>query len=439
MKKSVSILGGGPAGLAAGYYAAKKGLDFRVFEAAGRMGGMCATLSFGDFHFDLGAHRFHDQDEAVTRDITELMGDSLHQIDIGSHIYSEGRLIDFPLAPFNLIKSIGLPAALKSGAHLAVSRLVNRAGAFHDFERFTVYKYGRPVAARFLLNYSEKLWGLPCSRLSTEVSGKRLKGLSLTQFLMETFAFSGRRSRHLDGAFYYPGKGFGGIVERLASAIGDERCLVDKKVTRIHHKNGLVRSVELNHAENVPADRVVSTLPLPHFLELLEPACPNEISALADGLNYRRLILVMLFLNVDSVTRSGTVYFPGSEFPFNRVSEPKNRSPFMAPPGKTSLIAEIPCGRDESPDEERRVQTVVQKLSQIGWMREEDVFDSRVVVMDHAYPVLDVDHGDKLVRIMEYLRSYKNLDLIGRNSLFKYIHFHDIMRSAREWAEARAV
>jgi protoporphyrinogen oxidase len=448
MINRILILGGGPAGLAAGYYAAKKGLEFSIFEAEDRVGGMCKTWSFGDYNFDLGAHRFHDQDDGVTLEIKELLGDSLSQIDIHSQIYSDGRFIDFPLSPFNLIRNIGPFTSMKSGIHWLRSRLSRGpkdfkgdAKDFNDFERFAIYKYGKPIAERFLLNYSEKLWGLPSSRLSLDISGKRLKGLCLTTFIMAAFSSAKVKTEHLDGIFYYPKRGFGEIVEGVAAAVGMGRCLTNKRVTRILHHNRRLRAIELNGNETIKTDRVISTLPLPHFLEMLEPKCPEEISALAKGLSYRKLILVMLFLNLESVTRCGTVYFPASEFPFNRISEPRNRSPWMAPPGKTSLLAEIPCGQDEplsESDKKKWIQIVCEKLVQIGWIRESDVMDARVEHLNYAYPVLDIDHGEKLERIMEYLGSFQNLKLIGRNSLFKYIHFHDMMRSGREAVDGLA-
>ena len=434
----ISILGGGPAGLAAGYYAAKKGLEFKIFEANDRVGGMCRTLSFGDFHFDLGAHRFHDQDVRVTREIKELLGDALQIIDIHSQIYSDGRLIDFPLSPINLIRNIGPIEAMNAGVQLLISRFIHRSKSLDDFEHYAIYKYGKPIAERFLLNYSEKLWGLPCSRLSLDISGKRLKGLSLTTFLMEAFTSTKAKARHLDGAFYHPRRGFGEIVAGVTAAIGPGRCLTNRRVTRISHQDSRLQSIGLNRGETVNSDQVISTLPLPNFLEMLDPRCPDEISDLAKGLSYRRLVLVMLMLNLESVTQCGTVYFPDPEFPFNRVSEPRNRSPWMAPPGKTSLLAEIPCNREEPFDEGDRqkwIRTVSQKLFQIGWIKESDILDARVEHLDYAYPILDIGHVAKLDRIMKYLDSFVNLKLIGRNCLFKYTHFHDMMRSGREAVE----
>lgn len=430
----LTILGGGPAGLAAGFYARRKGLDFTVIETEDKPGGMCRTLSFGDFRFDLGAHRFHDQDIRLTAEIRDLLGERLPVIEIGSQIYSEGRLIDFPLSPFNLIRNIGPIGAIRAGLHLIGARITGRRNAMDDFERFSVYKYGRPIAERFLLNYSEKLWGLPCDRLSLDVSGKRLKGLSLTTFLMETFASGRIKTRHLDGAFYYPVSGFGEIIDALTGVIGTEHIRTGSRVSAVRHENGRIVAVDLNGRETLETDRVVSTLPLPVFLSMLDPPCPPEIAALSRGLSYRSLILVMLLLNRPSVTRAGTVYFPDPEFPFNRVSEPRNRSPLMAPAGQTSLLAEIPCGgKGLSCGEgaEDSVRSVIDHLVRIGWIAESDVLETHVERLTHAYPVLEIGHAMKVGRILKYLESFRNLRLIGRNSLFKYTHFHNMMRQGR--------
>jgi protoporphyrinogen oxidase len=434
----LTILGGGPAGLAAGFYARRKSLDFTVLEAEDRPGGMCRTLSFGDFRFDLGAHRFHDQDTRLTQEMKDLLKERLSVIEIGSQIYSEGRLIDFPLSPFNLIGVIGPIEAVKAGFHLIGSRLASRHSDLENFERFAIYKYGRPIAERFLLNYSEKLWGLPCNRLSLDVSGKRLKGLSLTTFLMEAFSSGRIKTRHLDGAFYYPVSGFGEITDALTEAIGSERIQTGSRVTAVRHRDGRIVAVEVNGRETVETDRVISTLPLPLFLGMLDPPCPPEISSLAQGLSYRSLILVMLLLNRETVTRSGTVYFPDPAFPFNRVSEPRNRSPRMSPPGKTSLLAEIPCGGNGSScgdGTDGHVRSVVDHLVRIGWILESDVIETHVERLEHAYPILETGHETRVQGILKYLESFRNLRLIGRNSLFKYTHFHNMMRQGRTIAE----
>ena len=64
-KLKLHILGGGPAGLAAGYFAKKKNIDLEIFEASDMVGGNCKTIERGEYRFDTGAHRFHDKNNKV--------------------------------------------------------------------------------------------------------------------------------------------------------------------------------------------------------------------------------------------------------------------------------------------------------------------------------------------------------------------------------------
>ena len=88
----ITILGGGLAGLAVGYYAKKKGSPFTIYEAGNQIGGNCVTIKHGDFLFDSGAHRFHDKDAEVTKEIKMLLGEDLAKVERPSHIFDNGRL-----------------------------------------------------------------------------------------------------------------------------------------------------------------------------------------------------------------------------------------------------------------------------------------------------------------------------------------------------------
>ena len=261
METEFTILGGGPAGLAIGFYAQSSGLRFRIYEAQDRVGGNCITLQRGDFRFDSGAHRFHDKDPQVTAEIKQLLGHDLRKIEVPSQIWQAGRFYDFPIAPLNLMKTLGPVNFGKAALSLVRGRLGRRAeqGSFEDF---AVHAYGADIASRFLLNYSEKLWGAPCARLSPAICGARLKGLGLASLLIE--ARFGRRARtqHLDGAFYYPRQGYGAIVESLAEACGRKTIHLESRVTRIFHAGERITAVEINEQEYLPVDELACTLPL---------------------------------------------------------------------------------------------------------------------------------------------------------------------------------
>ncbi len=427
----ISVLGGGMAGLAVGYYARKNGVPFTIYEAANRVGGNCITLAHGDFRFDSGAHRFHDKEPAVTGEVSGLLGEALKRIEVPSRCYYDGKSIDFPLSPLNLFVSLGSCRFAKAATEVLYSRIRNQRPS-RDFESFARNTYGQTIARRFLLNYSEKLWGLPCRELSPEVAGQRLKGLDLKTFLIEALRGKKAKTQHLDGAFHYPCQGIGTVAETLAQHCGPANIRLEAAITRVFHDQGRIQAVEINGRRRIDVQDVVSTLPLPHLLEMMEPAPPAEILALAGGLRFRDVILVALFLARASVTDAATVYFPGAEFPFTRVYEPRNRSARMSPPGQTSLVAEIPCDeKDPRPGrtgEAELVETVRARLSEMGWIRKSEILDATVVRMKHAYPVLALDTRYRIARITAFLDRFANLRVTGRNGRFQHAFIHDVIR-----------
>ena len=93
----VHILGAGPAGLAAGYYAKKHNIPFHIFESTSSYGGNCRTIIDGEFRYDTGAHRLHDKIRKVTNEVKFLMVDELQLVNSPSKIIKDNHFIDFPL------------------------------------------------------------------------------------------------------------------------------------------------------------------------------------------------------------------------------------------------------------------------------------------------------------------------------------------------------
>jgi protoporphyrinogen oxidase len=437
MKGQIRILGGGPAGLAVGYFSRQQGLPFTIYEARDRIGGNAVTFAHREFLFDSGAHRFHDQDAEITAQVKQLLGEDLVRVDVPSQIYADSKCLDFPLSPLNLLAKLGPFTFCKAAVEVLVKRVKN-SGPVHNFEDFALRTYGETIAHCFLLNYSEKLWGTPCKDLSLQIAGRRMKGLNLKTFIKETLLGKKSKTEHLDGAFYYPRRGgFGQIVERLADYCRRDRLRLQSEVTGVRHHRRRIRAIEVNGGQMVDTadDEVVSTLPLDQLLSRMTPPPPGEILSLAKSLRFRHVLLVCLCLNRPSVTGAATVYFPETAFPFTRMYEPRNRSQGMAPPERTLLVVEIPChGQDNcwQAEEGRLISRVRDSLTAAGWIRDSEILDATVRRMSHAYPLLERGIEKKVEPIMRYLEGFENLKVSGRNATFSYIHVHDVLRDAKE-------
>lgn len=107
MTQTVTILGGGPLGLAVGFYCRRSDKPFAIYEAADHTGGNAVTYEHRGFRFDSGAHRFHDKDPEITQDVRELLGQELRPCTMPSHICEGSSWIRFPLSPLDLLFRLG--------------------------------------------------------------------------------------------------------------------------------------------------------------------------------------------------------------------------------------------------------------------------------------------------------------------------------------------
>jgi protoporphyrinogen oxidase len=432
----VTVLGAGIAGLALGYYARRAGIEATLYERDAVPGGLSVTFAQDGFLFDSGAHRFHDKDEEITRDVQALLGEDLQPVHRPSMIFEGGRFLRFPFRLPDVLGHLGPVLLARCALELVAARLSwRRPGGPESFAAYALGRYGRTMADRFLLGYSQKLWGVPCERLSSRVGGGRLSGLDARQFLVDTVL--GRRASpgHVDGSFFYPRRGIGMLADALAAASGPEALRTRTEVASVRHDGRRIESVSLAGGTRFEVDQLVSTLPLETLLARLDPPAPERVRRLAGALVHRDLALVALLLRRESVMAAATVYFPDPRVPFTRLTEPRNRSEAMSPPGHTSLVAEIPCRSGDEhwrADDAELVAAVRRPLERIGWLRGGELVGSRVVRMRHAYPVLAIDHDRSLEPVLRWLGRFENLTLAGRNGRFEYGWMHDALRAGKD-------
>src|SRR3954462_3467642 len=102
------VIGGGPAGLTAGYLLAKAGKPVIVFEADDQVGGIAKTVvDPHGYRFDLGGHRFFTKNQEVNDLWLEIMGDEFLMRPRMSRIFWRGKYLDYPLDGMDVIKKLG--------------------------------------------------------------------------------------------------------------------------------------------------------------------------------------------------------------------------------------------------------------------------------------------------------------------------------------------
>src|SRR5579885_2689818 len=114
-ERPVVALGGGPAGLTAGYLLAKQGKPVIVLEATDQVGGIARTEVRDGYRVDLGGHRFFTKVREVDDLWHEIMkGEFLLRPRL-SRIYWHRKYLQYPLEGMDVVKKLGPVNLVKAG------------------------------------------------------------------------------------------------------------------------------------------------------------------------------------------------------------------------------------------------------------------------------------------------------------------------------------
>ena len=427
MKEPIVIIGAGPAGLSAALELVRRGLRPIVLEKSDRIGGLARTETYKDYYFDIGGHRFFTKIKRINALWQEMARGDFIKVSRLSRIYYRGRFFNYPLRFFNALANLGITESLL----VALSYL--RAQIFRhkkeeNFEQWVSNRFGRRLYRTFFKTYTEKVWGIPCSRIRTEWAAQRIKGLSLIVAVASSL-FGSRNTKSLIEEFDYPLRGPGLMWQRFREVIeaGGGTINLCSEVTRICHEKGCIIHVTFNRdgtAVTMPAGTLISSMPVNKLATMLNPAVPENVFEAAHKLSYRAFIIVILIVGKKELFPDQWIYVHNPDVRVGRIQNFKNWSAAMVPdPGKTSIGMEYFCNEGDElwimPDSDL-VAMASRELSTLGMTDINDIVDSVVIRQPDAYPVYDEDYLTHLGVIMDYIGRIGNLQTIGRSGMHRY-------------------
>lgn len=421
------IIGAGPAGLAAAYELARKGVSPLIVEKHPHVGGMARTEIHRGFRFDIGGHRFFTNLPEIHRLWEGALPKDFLSVGRLSRIYYQHRFIRYPLELSDVLRTVGL----KEGARIVASylRAHSRPNPKADtFEQWVCSRFGPRLYERFFRSYTEKVWGVPCSELSARLAAERIQGLSLSSALWSTLG-GGKRLKTLTDRFHYPRQGPGMMWEafcRRIQALGGSVHL-NAEVVRVRREGRSVRSVTLareGRMDEIPVHQLITSIPLRNLVSALSPEPPGEVVRAASRLVYRDFILVGLIADRDALFQDQWIYVHRPDVAVGRIQNFKNWSPAMVPDAqKTSLGLEYFCTRGDalwSMDDHSLIRRAAHELEGLGLARRADVEDGVVYRQTEAYPCYLLGSSRDLSTLLHYLSGFTNLKTIGRNGLHQY-------------------
>ena len=505
MTKIAIIAGAGPAGLTAAYELLKR-TDIKpiVFEASNTVGGIAQTYNYKGNRIDIGGHRFFSKSKRVMDwwfNILPLQGapaadteEKGHEIDYAAEAIvdflcpqcayedkADGKTITFTLPapdpekdedvmlqrprvsriyfqrnffpyPIGITLKIAWRLGLLNTTLIGLSYIKAQIFPQRDetyLDAFMINRFGMRLYKTFFEDYTQKVWGVPCSKIKADWGAQRIKGLSLKRAIVHAIKdllsseFSkaqAERETSLITRFFYPKYGPGQMWETVTQQIdvcGGEVHL-EHAVTGIRHEGGrivsaTVKNMQTGESEEIACDYFFSTMPVKHLIAGMDPAPPEHVQEVAEGLIYRDFLTVGLLLKKLNVQEKGKQ--PATDVPDNwiyvqdrgvnvgRIQIFNNWSPYMVSDRDTTWIG-LEYFVDEGdhlwvkPDAEM-IDLGISEMEQIGFSAKEDVLDACVLRMPKAYPAYFGTY-DQLEEIEKYTLEFTNLFLIGRNGMHRY-------------------
>jgi protoporphyrinogen oxidase len=428
----VVIIGAGPAGLTASHELVKQDIQSVVVEKADKVGGISRTETYKGYRFDIGGHRFFTKVKQVQDIWQEILGDDFIKVPRLSRIYYQGKFYNYPLSLFNTLFNLGiLPSLLVLLSYLKakVKAKLQLSDEPETFEEWVTDRFGARLYRTFFKTYTEKVWGIPCSKIRADWAAQRIQGMSLKRAVLNAL-FGSQNAKSLIKEFDYPVLGPGMMWERCQEKLERQGIPVhlNTAVTQIEREGTRVKSVTIQQGDRtyqLTGDHFISSMPVTALLHRLSPLPPSEVLQAARGLKYRDFLIVSLIVNQAELFPDNWLYIHSPEFKVGRIQNFKNWSPAMVPdPSKTCLGMEYFCSEGDElwemsdPD---LIKLATREAIDLGLGIQPNAVEDGVVIRQFkAYPVYDGEYRQHLQVIQDYLETFENLQTVGRNGMHRY-------------------
>lgn len=217
--------------------------------------------------------------------------------------------------------------------------------------------------------------------------------------------------------------------EKVAADLADQghKVLLNTKVSKIRWVANSVQDLVVEQGDGlrtVTAPHVISSMPIRELIENLEPAAPAEVRRAAQSLKYRDFLTVAIVVDKEHLFSDNWIYIHDDSVRVGRIQNFKNWSPYMVPdPGKTCLGLEYFCFEGDglwTMSDQELVDLARDELHALGLANRKDIENGTVVRMPKAYPVYDQNYAESVDVIREFIGTFENLQLVGRNGMHKY-------------------
>lgn len=433
VKTDVLILGGGLAGLSTAYHLERSGrkTDYLILEKSGRPGGLAGSIEKDGFTFDHTGHLLHLHNPYGTRLILRLLGGNWDLHQRSSWIHSHGVFTRYPFQA----NTFGLPPQVLEECVVGFLKTVPRSTRPRnptlstDYRSWCLQNFGEGISKHFMFPYNEKLWRTDLSRMTTEWQGRFVPKPKPEEVLYGALVDQKKHFGY-NAAFRYPKRGgIQALPDALAARVRNLR--LNNRVVRVDLR---ARVAVADGLGEVGYKRLVNTLPLAHFLDLVEDL-PPEAARARSRLRWNTVYCFNLGIGRPNLSDRNWIYFPEDKFVFYRAGFYSSFSKSSVPPGASSMYVEVSRRPEERLDVGQTQKRILEGLTSTGILKPSDrLVTSLVVKIPCAYVVYDFDRTPSVTVLQKFLARL-GVETIGRYGGWKYSFMEETILDGKACAE----
>lgn len=394
----IVILGAGMAGFGAAHRMHAEGITPVMYDKNAYHGGHTASFRYDTgFLFDLGPHISFTKDTRIQDLFAESVDQQYQAMQINLNNYWRGYWPKHPvqvnlhgLPEDVIIKVITDFVEVRQGPERPVK----------NYADWLLSSFGRTFAELFPMQYTRKYHTTTAENMSTDWLGPRIYRPNLEEVLKGALSPSSAPVHYITH-FRYPRTG--GFVSYLKKFVpmgnlnlSHELISIDPRARLLSFSNG--------HVANY--DALVSSIPLPDLLPMIQGAPPDVVDA-SQRLACTSCVLVNIGVNRQDLSCSQLTYFYDEDICFTRLSFPHMFSNSNVPEGAGSIQAEV-YSSDKykpflgSPDD--RIEPVIKDLRRVGLLREDDrILFTKATPLRYANVIFDLERAGALKTVHGYL------------------------------------
>jgi len=427
---STGILGAGLTGLTLGNLIA----DCEILEKSSECGGLCQSLEEEGFTFDWGgSHIIFSKDTAVLDFMLEKLGDNVVKCRRNTKILYKGNYVKYPfengLSDLPLLDNF---ECLKGFIEALICNNIcnNSPCNFNDWLHTT---FGDGIAEKYLVPYNEKIWNYDLSKMGTWWVEGRVPKPPVDDIIKSSLGIETEGYTH-QLYFYYPKEGGINALIKCLERESKDKLIKKFDVNSIKRdKDGWIVS---NGREKRRYDNIIATHPIFDLIHSLDDV-PAEVYNALHELKYNSLITVMLGLSVAQSNDYSWLYIPDRDCLAHRVAFPSNYSKFVAPEGKSAVVAEITYNSSDSVDmlsNDEILSRTIEELHKREIINRDTVCFSKAKRTKYAYVIYDLDYEKNMGVIKRFLNE-RGIHLVGRFAEFKYLNMDACVRNALDFVK----